>query len=232
MTAYRENDTPTLEQLIRNAMESRITELHTALPGKILSYDPAKQLASVQPSLQRKYVSGESVMIPVLNNVPVIHPRSGKSIIHIPIAPGDQVLLVFIERSMDIWKTQGGTPTPDDPRKHQYSDAVAIPGLYPFSAPITVPNPSALTILNDKARLEVKTDSVVFTGPGGEINFSPDGTFKVMSTKGVELVDLLTRLIQAIIDARTETLLGPMPLINVGADAFPALLSLLNKLKG
>lgn len=226
------NITPTLEQVIKNAIEGRLVEVHTSLPGVIISYDPATQTCSAQPSIQRKNVAGETFMIPVINNVPVVHPRSGKAIVHFPLKAGDKVLLVFAERSIDIWKSQGGAPHPQDTRKHQYSDAVAIPGLYPIGEPVTIPNPTALTILNDQARLELKTDSMSFFSPGGEIKFNADGTFEVMSSKGVELVDLLVRLVQAIIDARTETLVGPMPLLNLGADPFPSLLSLMKKLKG
>ena len=225
--------TPTLEQVIRTAIESRLTEVHTALPAEILQYDAAKQIASVQISLQRKYTDGTLIKIPVLNNVPVIHSRSSSSIVHLPLKAGDHVLVIFAERSIDIWKTQGGHPDPQDARKHHYSDAVAIAGLYPISEPISVPNPDALTILNGQARLEVKTDSFIFNHPNGLISFNPDGTVKIQNKAGgVELLDLLVRLVQAIIDARTETLIGPQPLVNVGADAFPVLLDLISKLKG
>jgi hypothetical protein len=227
------NITPSLEQVIKNAIEGRLVEVHTSLPGTIVSYDAAKQTCSAQPSIQRKNTfTGDTFMIPVINNVPVIHPRSGKAIIHLPLKAGDKVLLVFAERSIDLWKSAGGAPHPQDTRKHQYSDAVAIPGLYPISEPLAVPNPDALTILNDKARLELKSDSMSFFSPGGEIKFNADGTFEVLSSKGVELVDLLVRLVQAIIDARTETLIGPMPLLNLGADPFPQLLTMFTKLKG
>lgn len=225
--------TPTLEQVIKNAIEGRLTDVHTALPGEILSYDSTKQVCSVQPCIMRKYVNGKIVKIPVINSVPVIHPRSGSAIIHLPLKAGDKVLLIFAERSIDIWKSAGGCVDPLDTRKHHFSDAIAIPGLYPISAPITVPDPNALTILNGTARMEIGTDSMKFVHPNAEIHFNPDGTIKIMnSAQGVELMDLLTRLVQAIIDARTETLLGPQPLINLGADAFPALKALLDKLKG
>ena len=231
--SFNSEITPTLEQVIRGAIESRLTEIHTALPGEILTYDPSKQMASIQLTLQRKYVTGELVKVPVLNDVPVVHPRSGASIVHMPLKPGDHVLVIFSERSIDIWKTQGGHPDPKDARKHHYSDAVAIPGLYPFNAPITIENPDALTIKNGQSRIEVKTDSINLSHPNGEIDFNSGGTIKIQNKAGgVELMDLLTRLVQAIIDARTETLLGPMPLLNLGADPFPALLALFSKLKG
>lgn len=225
--------TPSLEMVLNNAMEGRISELHTALPGEVLSYDPDKQTCTVQPCLMRKYISGKLVKIPVINSVPVVHPRSGASIVHMPLKPGDHVLLVFIERSIDIWKTQGGCQDPQDPRKHQFSDAVAIPGFYPLNAPITVPDPTALTVLNGQARIELKEDSIKLTHPNAEVSFNADGSIKVMNVaEGVELIDLLTRLVQGIIDARTVTMLGPQPLLDIGADTFPGLLALLKKFKG
>jgi hypothetical protein len=233
--SYRDdNTTPSLEQVIKNAIEGRLNEVHTALPAQVLSYDPSNQTCSVQPSIQRKYSDGTLVKIPVINMVPVVHPRTADAFVHLPIAPGDLVLLVFIERSIDIWKTTGGTPDPMDARKHHYSDAVAIPGLYPKGQPFTVSDPSVLTVQKGTSTFEVGASGFKFKAPGLEADFNQSGTIKIQNKNdGVELMDLLTRLVQAIITARTETLIGPQPLINlVGGEEFETLYTLLSKLKG
>ena len=45
------------------------------------------------------------------------------------LVPGDTVLLVFSERSIDKWAQQGGEVDPLDSRLHHLSDPVALPGL-------------------------------------------------------------------------------------------------------
>lgn len=131
-------DTPTLAQVIRDAIEARLAEVHTSIPAQIVSFDDATCLATVQPCLKRKYtVDNELVDLPKIVNVPVVMPRGGGAVIMFDLQPGDYVLLVFAERSIDKWITSGGKVDPKDPRKHQLSDAFAIPGGYPKSVPPT-----------------------------------------------------------------------------------------------
>jgi len=43
------NETPTLAQVIQTALERFSTDLHTAMPAAIVSYERATQKATVQP---------------------------------------------------------------------------------------------------------------------------------------------------------------------------------------
>lgn len=63
---------------------------------------------------------------------------SGASLV-LPVAKGDTGLLIFCDSSLDVWLARGGLVDPLDDRHHSLSDAVFIPGLRPFSSPITVP---------------------------------------------------------------------------------------------
>ena len=46
-----------------------------------------------------------------------------------PVAKGDIVLLVFADRCIDTWFTNGNDSDPKELRQHHISDAIAIPGL-------------------------------------------------------------------------------------------------------
>jgi hypothetical protein len=122
---------PTLAELLTEAIESRIALVHTALPGIIQSYDPATQLADVTPSIKKKYRTGEVKELPKLSKVPVMFARTSTSFLHFEPKKDDPCLLIFCERSLDIWRSKGGTVDPKDARKHDLSDAVAILGLRP-----------------------------------------------------------------------------------------------------
>lgn len=123
--------TPT--DIFRQAINSQISNIHTCLPGRIVSYDFSVQKATVKPLLSKRYKDDTIQSIPEIPNVPVIFPRSSSFSMHWPLNPGDLVLLLFSERSLDQWLNSGGEIAPLDPRKFDLSDAIAIPGLYPFS---------------------------------------------------------------------------------------------------
>lgn len=57
----------------------------------------------------------------------------------VPVAVGTTGLLVFCDDSLDVWLSKGGLVDPLDDRHHALSDAVFIPGLRPFSNPVSVP---------------------------------------------------------------------------------------------
>jgi hypothetical protein len=120
--------------IITNTIQANLNNLHTALPGIIIAFDPATNKARIQPALNKKFLNdSQGNPLPILENVPVMFPGGGSFNITFPINEGDYVLLIFIERSIDLWKSVGGQVTPNDPRKFNLSDAIAIPGLQPFN---------------------------------------------------------------------------------------------------
>lgn len=132
---------PTIQEVIADAIESRLLELHTAIPGKVISYDATTQTAEVAPVVQRAEpaVNGSSTLTPLpsIPNVPVQWPRGGGYAIHFPLAPGDHVLLVFSEAAIGHWRASGELAPPGDLRRHSLGYPVAIPGIAPESGPLT-----------------------------------------------------------------------------------------------
>lgn len=122
---------PTLQELIKAAIEARVTDIHVALPGIVQKYDAKKQVADVQPALKKRYADDTVTNLPLISNVPVIMPRNKDAYFHIPLKKDDYVLLIFCERSLDNFIQKGGIVDPEDFRKHHLSDAIAIPGLWP-----------------------------------------------------------------------------------------------------
>lgn len=141
MTQRENSRTPNLAELIRMAVRQNQAELHVSLPGKIAKYDEVEQKADIDVMLQRVLVASDGTelpeeTIPQLMDVPIIFPRGGAGtgnfFISWPLAAGDLVHLVFIERSIDQYlDKQGELTKPLDFRMHNLSDAVAYPGFYP-----------------------------------------------------------------------------------------------------
>lgn len=124
---------PTLAEAIRRALEARASEICTAIPARVESYDAATQRASVQPLIRRAFEdetgARQAERLPIISDVPVVFPGAGAYAITFPVAKGDTVLLVFSQASIDKWLTSGKDVDPGDDRRHSLNDAIAIPGL-------------------------------------------------------------------------------------------------------
>lgn len=127
--------TPNLAEVLRVAIDNRLCEVHTMLPGRIESYNAATQKADVKPLIKRlqKVSDGEiSESLPVLPDVPVAWPRSGSYRMTFPVSPGDHCMLVFAEQSIDQWQASDGQDIdPGTFQRFDLSDAVAIMGWNP-----------------------------------------------------------------------------------------------------
>ncbi len=165
-----ESVTPELSDTIRTIIDQVMVQVNVCLPAKVVKYYPSTQYADVQVQLKRKYENGDLVPIPVIPNVPIKHPRSsgGQAYVHMPIQKGDDVVLVFSQRSLDNWKTQGGMQDPADRRKFHLSDAFALIGGSAEPDAFQVNDPTAIEIQNQSGKLQLKTDGTVNLG-----DFSP-----------------------------------------------------------
>ncbi len=135
-----ESDTPSLADILLQAIENHMLDVHTAIPAVVVSYDATKQRVSVQPLIKqaRRDQTDERVVdeLPVITDVPVEFPGSGAFSITWPIKKGDTGMLQFCEGSIDKWKTRGGVVDPNDDRRFNLSDAVFHPGVRSFKSPI------------------------------------------------------------------------------------------------
>ncbi len=133
--------TPSLEDVLGAAMSQALDGVHTAFPGRVESYDAATQKVSVKPLVRRAYRDevGDRQLesLPVIPGVPVVFPGAGAYSITFPIAAGDTVLVVVASVSLDRWLVgRGGEVDAALDNRHSLEDAIAIPGLRAFGAPV------------------------------------------------------------------------------------------------
>jgi len=175
----------TLSTVIRDGVENRIKDLHTSMPGIIVSFDAATQTATVQPAIRRVFITRDETIqilsptdLPVLINVPIIYPRGGGFSLTFPVAVDDECLIVFCERSIDNWHTNGGINDPLARRFHALSDAVAHVGL--SSLPNVVPNYDAVN-----AQLRSDSSNAVVSLADATINIDATGQITITSGANV-----------------------------------------------
>lgn len=148
----QEGETKPWSEVIRMGIELALREMHIALPARVLAAVPG--MVTVQPLLKAQFADGTLADLPPILNVPVCAPRGATYFIQLPVFVGDTGLLIFSERSLDLWKVSTGAVSinPLDTRMHDLSDAVFIPGLYPITVPAVAkngaPDPTALIVNN------------------------------------------------------------------------------------
>jgi len=144
--------TPTLAQAFDKFVQKRVRGVMTSCPGRVESYDVAKQKASVQPLIELEYTapdgSRKTERLPIIQGVPVMF--GGMTY---PLSKGDTVLITFCQSSIDKWLVTGGIVDPLDDRHHDINDAVCFPGLRPFSSPWDQAAEGATVIPGDDVRL-------------------------------------------------------------------------------
>lgn len=203
--------TPT--DIIRQAINYQLRGVNTCLPAEIVSYDYTKQKATVQPLLRRQYRDGDVQSLPEITNVPVVFPKGGTFHMHWPLTSGDSVLLVFSERSLDNWLSTGGEVIPTDPRMLDLSDAIAVPGLIPFT-------PASPAQDNENFNLQIGSS---------RMRISPNGQFCFHGATE-ELMNIIDELFTILQATTVSTSLGPQPFINLAS--YTALQARFNTLKG
>lgn len=150
--------TPSFAKLLRQAIDARLVDVHTAMPGKVTAYDVDTQRASVQPLLKRgrRGEDGERVagLLPIVVDVPVSFPLAAAGGLTFPIAAGDTGLLVFTEGGLDVWLAGSGREVdPGDDRRFTLTDAVFIPGTRATPAPSTAALEDAVVLSGDDVLL-------------------------------------------------------------------------------
>lgn len=118
----------TPDEAFRAQLDGVLKNLHTCMPGTIVSFDAARQTCEVQPSVQRVF-EGVATNLPLLVDCPVVFPQGGGFALTFPLAAGDEVLVTFAERSIDNWYQAGGQKPPNEYRMHDLSDGFVIPGI-------------------------------------------------------------------------------------------------------
>jgi len=209
-----QNETQTLDRIILDGIHAQLYDLHTWMPAQVIAVR-GNQSVDIQPMLKRQFKDGTVDALPPIQNVLVSVPRGSNYWIRLPVSVGDTGIALFCERSLDNWAVSGGVVDPQDVRKHDYSDAIFIPGIYPLNAQTP----------------ETNSDLVLHYG-AAEIRMQSTGRFLVKNNQN-ELLDLLDQLLTVMrTETFTNTSMGPQPFIASTQDLLLDIQRKLETLKG
>ena len=130
-----------LAGVIRFAIREALFDARTFVPARVEAWAPNEQTIDAQPLIRRvRVVDGERLVddYPVITRIPVSFLRWGGFVIRCPLKKGDVVTLAVSDRELERWLASDGIKTvePRGRRIHSINDAVAMPGLSPWSDPI------------------------------------------------------------------------------------------------
>lgn len=144
-----------IRNVVDNWVDEKISNIHTALNGKIISYDASINRAIVQPSGTYKTEDYREFAYPIIYNVPVVFPTGmgGNSGVTFPISSGDGCLIIFAEKQLDDFVNNSNTS--DDLRKHSLNDAICIPGLYTNATKSNIKHANSVCLFNGSAMIQI-----------------------------------------------------------------------------
>jgi len=126
-------DSAGLAQAIMAGIDSAVVNLHTWLPGVVQTFYATEQEADVQVRVRRimRDLAGNERLetVPILARAPVWMPRAGGFSVSLPVTAGDECAVLFAERDISAWLADGGLHAPASRRRHDFSDAIVLPGL-------------------------------------------------------------------------------------------------------
>jgi len=170
-------DNTTLSAVIKDMIEKRLMEVNTALPCTVTEYDAEKNTVSLELGTKRKFVGATiPIPLPILNNVPVQLPRSLDKYLFFEMEKDTEGLVVFSQRSIDIWMQDGGVVDPQDGRTFDLSDAIFIPGLS-----------------SEAGKIERKGEGVELRNKDAYIDLLEDGKIAIKNAEQ-ELIDLIQKV--------------------------------------
>jgi len=123
------------DSAILTALTGNQSQIWTALPGIVQSFDAATMSCEVQPAIQGQVTNAVTqertwVDLPLLLDCPVQFPAGGGGTLTFPVTNGDECLVVFSSRCIDSWFQSGGHKNQQAiMRMHDLSDGFVLLGF-------------------------------------------------------------------------------------------------------
>lgn len=120
-----------LSRVLNEWFDNKLFEIHTHIPGKIVSYSATERKAKVQPLIKIRDNNNDTFQIDPIDNVPVIFPSTAKFNLVFPLEKDDGCLLLFSEVSLGNYLNgKGNIVDADDSNRFELTDCICIPGLW------------------------------------------------------------------------------------------------------
>jgi hypothetical protein len=182
------------------------------MPGTVISFDAAKQTVVVQPAIKERVILDGKITwqsLPPLPDVPIVVPRAGGYVLSLPIAAGDECLIVFGDQCIDGWWQSSGVQMQIDKRRHDLSDGFAVMGAWSQPRVLSGYSTDSVQLRNDvgDTYLEVKGQVINIIAPDN-VNIQSAKSIVATATENITATATqqatLNGVAKAVIESDTE----------------------------
>jgi len=125
---------PSLMDLLLDMKRETMQAINSAKVGAIKEFNADNQTAQIE-ILQKQYIENapdnvpQIVDYPLIIDVPVFFAGGGLGSLTFPVAAGDECLVLFNDRDIDLWFKNSQVGIPNSNRLHDISDGFALVGF-------------------------------------------------------------------------------------------------------
>lgn len=139
------------------------SSMYTALPAKIVSYDPSTQTCVAQPLI----VDENDMQMPQIFDVPVIFPSGGGAVMSFPIKAGEKCWLSYSMYPISQWVRSNADAVikKNLSRSHHISECVALVGVgtrtdnyQPHPDKVMIRNGTSSFVMDEKGHIDIVAD--------------------------------------------------------------------------
>lgn len=171
-----------LEEALRIAVESHMSDMHLALPVRVLKDSDGKTV-SIRPTIKATQTmpdgTTKQIDYPDLEALVQFSGGGGTTFTH-PIKGEDEGIAIFSSRSFANWREMGGTQPQVDGRQSDLSDAMFIPGIRSKPRDLGTINTEAAEMRSDDGKHSMSLhpkNGIAASVDGGKhtLSLSPQG---------------------------------------------------------
>lgn len=228
---------PELQDLLNAYKKDVFLSLNCHHLGTIQEFNAVNQTAQVTINYKKTLFLPNAAGVfspttfdyPLLADVPVIILGGGGYNLTLPIAKGDQCMLLFNDRDIDNWAVGNESAGTATSRLHSMADAFALVGIKP---PVSdfIPNydtdgaalrnklgTTKVKVYDDHVEIKVGAATVTVDAtkvnavltPGVEFEYSSDGKLKITNLAGGDFMAAILQIFNDISTGTVATMLGP-----------------------
>ena len=186
-----------ITDVLNSWFDSKMDNVHTHLPGRILEYSGHKERkAKVQPLIKLRNSKNKIIEINPIENVPVIFPGSKNFKFLFPLNKGDDVLLLFSEANIGSFLNAINIQEADSPDRFGLQDCIAIPGLWSFpSVPTPPENDNDFWLIFNEGKINITKNNDIIIDTNKNINLKNIiANLKIEDTGLFEIKNQITSL--------------------------------------
>lgn len=152
---------------------AQMLDVHTMLPAKVEEYEGhVSRKVRITPQVKFTAPSGITTDYPPIAGVPVLFPSTPRFSFLFDLKPGDTGLVLFSEAALGNWlNSQNATEPlePEDATRFSMTDAIFIPGLFPYA---------------DVPQINAPSNGAYIGYEGSSIILNEDGTMSLSDKNG------------------------------------------------